>query len=233
MHCVRIISVVVGMLSCAVSALSTTAGAADLQRSPIMGRPSVSTTILDLGSNSERIVHLPQGRARLVRLPVQVRDVIVADPEIADVVIKSPQLLYLLGKATGGTNIVLLDNKSREILELDVAVFREIDSLRQSLRVMLPDETIEVSALGTSVILSGTVRNPRAAEDARLMAARHVGDPEAVINRLRIAQVQQVSLRVRVAEVQRTVLKTSILTVPSGRTGQNRAALFLILYSRR
>ncbi|NQV21727.1 MAG: type II and III secretion system protein family protein, partial [Rhodospirillales bacterium] len=86
---------------------------------------------------------------------------------------------------------------------------------------MLPEEAIEVSALGTSVILAGTVRTPRAAEDARLMAARHVGDPEAVINRIKIAQVQQVSLRVRVAEVQRTIMKDLNL---NGAIGTHRAA---------
>lgn len=219
MHRIRNLLAALAILVC--TTLVLPAVAADLERSPIMGQATVSTTILDLGSDSERIVHLPQGRARLVRLPIPVKDVIVADPEIVDVVVKSPQLLYLLGKATGGTNVVLLDSKAREILELDVAVFREVDSLRQALREMLPEEAIEVSALGTSVILTGTVRTPRAAEDARLMAARHVGDPEAVINRIKIAQVQQVSLRVRVAEVQRTIMKDLNL---NGAIGTHRAA---------
>jgi len=221
MQRLRILLSAIGMLAGVLVASAHAANAADLQRSPIMGRPSVNTTILDLGSNSDRVIHLPQGRARLVRLPVRVGDVIIADPEIADVVVKSPQLLYLLGKTTGGTNIVLLDEKSREIMELDVAVFREIDSLRNSLKSMMPEETIEVSALGTSVILSGTVRTPRAAEDARLMAVRHVGDPDAIINRLRVAQVQQVSLRVRVAEVQRSVFKDLNL---NGAIGTHRAS---------
>lgn len=219
MHRIRNLLAALGILVCMV--LASPAVAADFERSPIMGQATVNTTILDLGSDSERIVHLPQGRARLVRLPIPVKDVIVADPEIVDVVVKSPQLLYLLGKATGGTNVVLLDSKAREILELDVAVFREVDSLRQALREMLPEEAIEVSALGTSVILAGTVRTPRAAEDARLMAARHVGDPEAVINRIKIAQVQQVSLRVRVAEVQRTIMKDLNL---NGAVGTHRAS---------
>lgn len=217
---ILVASVLVLCAALTIPALTSPAEAADLERSPIMGRPTVSTTILDLGSDTKRLVHLPQGRARLVRLPVRVKDVIIADPEIADVVVKSPQLLYLLGKATGGTNVILLDAKGREILELDVAVFREVDSLRASLKRMLPEEMIEVSALGTSIILSGTVRTPRAAEDARLMAVRHVGDPEAVINRLRIAQVQQVSLRVRIAEVQRTIMKDLNL---NGSVGTHRA----------
>lgn len=221
MHCLRNIMAAVGFLSCAVAAFPVDVRAADLERSPIIGRPSVSTTILDLNNNNQRMVHLPQGRARLVRLPVRVKDVIVADPEIADVIVKSPQLLYLLGKATGGTNIILLDSQGREILELDIAVFREVDSLRQSLKAMLPEENIAVSALGTSVILSGTVRSPRAAEDARLMAVRHVGDPDAVINRIQVAQVQQVMLRVRIAEVQRTIMKDLNL---NGAIGTHRAS---------
>ena len=58
-----------------------------------------------------------------------------------------------------------------------------------------------------TIILTGTVRSARVAEDARNLAQRFVELPENVVNRIRIQAEQQVMIRVRIAEVRRTIVK--------------------------
>ncbi len=162
--------------------------------------------LLDVDSAPQQ-VELVIGKARILRLGTDIRDVLVADPEVADVVIRTPRLVYVLGRRVGATNVFFFDETGGEILRLNAKVDLNLAGLRAALKKYLPDEDIQASSVTQNIILTGSVRSARAAEDARALASRFVEAGDSVILMLDIEANQQVMLRVRVAEMQRTVIK--------------------------
>ena len=154
-----------------------------------------------------QIVKLAVGKARQVRLPVAVRDVLVANPETADVVIKTPQLIYLVGRAVGNTNAFFLDEAGNELLRVELQVQADVVAVSETLRELLPDSDIKVTAVNSDLFLTGRVRSPDMAENARLIARRFVENDQNVVNMLAVIEDQQVLLQVRIAEVSRNTLK--------------------------
>jgi pilus assembly protein CpaC len=162
--------------------------------------------LMDVDSAPQQ-VELVIGKARILRLGTDVRDILVADPEIADVVIRTPRLVYVLGRRVGATNVFFFDETGAEILRLNANVDLNLAGLRAALKKYLPDEDIQASSVTQNIILAGSVRSARAAEDARMLASRFVEEDANVILMLDIDADQQVVLRVRVAEMQRTAIK--------------------------
>ncbi len=153
------------------------------------------------------IIILPLNNSEIFDLPSDVRDVLVGNPAIADVVIKTPRLVSIVGKRIGDTNVFFLDDQGREILRLEVRVDLDVAALGKAFLELMPGERIKATAVNADIVLTGTVRSARAAEDARLIARRFVKEDENIVNMLRIAGGQQVLLKVRIAEMSRSVGK--------------------------
>ena len=60
--------------------------------------------------------------AKLVELNRPVHQVIIGNPAIADVALQSKNVLIFTGKSTGHTNIILLDENNRQILNKKIHV---------------------------------------------------------------------------------------------------------------
>jgi len=182
-------------------------------------------TQLALGAPAEtpRTLRLSMGHAQLIRLPVDVKDVIVSQPKVADVIVKSPNLVYMLGRASGTTNAVLLDSDANVIYNLNIVVTQELSELKSMLRMLLPDENITLTSMQGNIVLTGKVRSPRASAYARDLARKFVPTDEQVINRLQILAEQQVMLRVKISEVRRTVSKSLGISGIIGNPGNVQA----------
>ena len=168
----------------------------------------LSEIALGAPSETPRTLRLPMGHAQLIRLPTNVHDVIVSRATTADVIVKSPKLIYMLGKAAGTTNAVLLDADANIIYNLNIIVTHELSELNSMLRMLLPDERIDVTSMHGNIVLTGKVRTPRASSYARNLARKFVPADDQVINRIQVLADQQVMLRVKIAEVRRTVTKS-------------------------
>lgn len=178
-----------------VPAVSVQAGDADL---------TVRTSPAARGS---RFLALGIGKSIVVDLPRETKDVLVADPKIANAVVRSARRAYLIGVAAGQTSVVFFDTDGQQIVAYDIEVGRDATGVREALRKMLPNATLNVDSVGDSVVLSGTVANAADAQQVVEAASRLVGDPKKVVNGLIIMGREQVLLKVTVAEVQRNVLK--------------------------
>jgi len=174
-----------------------------------------------LGAPSEtpRTIRLPVGRAQLLRMPINVKDVIVSQPTVADVIVKSPKLIYMLGRAAGTTNVVLLDGASQVIYSLNIVVAQELSELKSMLRMLLPEENITVTSVQGNIVLTGKVRSPRASSYARDLARRFVAADSQILNRIQVLAEQQVMLRVRISEVRRSVSKSLGISGIIGQSG--------------
>lgn len=158
-------------------------------------------------SANSQIMSLGLNKSAVIELPVDASDVLIANPEIADAIVRSARRTYLLGMEVGETNAFFFDAAGRQVLNLEIRVERDIDSLLTMLGRHLPDARIEVEAINDNLMLTGMVPNAAASSKARKIAARFVGDEEKVLNMLSIEGKEQVLLKVTIAEMQRTVIK--------------------------
>ncbi len=129
--------------------------------------------------------------------------IVAGSPDIADVKALGDRTIYVLGKTTGTTNVVLFDDASRQIGVLDVQVTIDTGNLQQSIQGSTGTSGIRVRASEGQVILSGTAIDAVAAERAMAIATGTVPKGGVVVNAMNVAAPQQVMLEVRFLEVNR------------------------------
>jgi pilus assembly protein CpaC len=151
-------------------------------------------------------LRLDVDRGETVTLSQPARSVFIANPEIADIQVLSPTAVMVFGKKMGQTTLLAIGEDHEELAKRSVHVGMNVEALKQALNAILPNNEIQVRGVPDGVLLTGRVRDPAAAEDARRVAARFVPrEGGEVINRLEVQASNQINLRVRVAEVSRTV----------------------------
>lgn len=152
-------------------------------------------------------ITVESGRGTLLRLRAPASTVFVAEPDIADVQVRSPELIYVFGRRPGDTTIYAVGDRNQVLANLTVHVSHNLSALRQQVRAAVGAAPVQVNSTGDTIVLSGAVPNAAQAENVRRIAARVSGNPDAVVNQLRVDAPNQVNLRVRFAEVQRDVLR--------------------------
>ena len=173
----------------------------------VVGAASETWAAADVITTSPQHIALEVREGSLIRLDRPTNSVFIADPEVADVQIKSPTLIYVFGKSPGETSLYAIGNDDRVLFSGLVSVGHDVTRLKEALKLLLPESDIKATSFDGSVILSGHVSSPKAAEDARRIASKFIGKDELVMNYLEIDQPNQVNLRVRVAEISREVVK--------------------------
>ncbi|MDR5899530.1 type II and III secretion system protein family protein [Halomonas vilamensis] len=172
-----------------------------------------------LDNDNARRVSMPlEGRAvtvavainkgQVLEFPRPVRMVSVGNPDIADIVVMGSRQLYVLGKSTGTTNVVLWDRSESVKGSLNVTVTHDLETLKSNLHELLPGESIQVRSTQEGIVLSGEVSSAARLETALRLANRYAGSEEgAVLNLMQVGGAQQVMLDVKVAEVSRSLVK--------------------------
>ncbi|MGH7631778.1 MAG: type II and III secretion system protein family protein [Gemmatimonadales bacterium] len=154
-------------------------------------------------SQAERVISVSRGASALFISPVPLQRFSVGDPNIAEVTIVSPTEVVINGRTLGSTTLLIWDNTS-EVKVYSVEVTADAPALERYLRSLLPNEEITVSASGSSITLSGSVKDPVAAQRA-VDIARTTG--ATIIDNLVTPPQVQVLLKVRFAEINRSALK--------------------------
>jgi pilus assembly protein CpaC len=154
-------------------------------------------------SQAERVISVSRGASALFISPVALQRFSVGDPNVAEVTIVSPTEVVINGRTLGSTTLLIWDNTS-EVKVYSVEVTADAPALERYLRSLLPNEEIAVTASGSSITLSGTVKDPISAQRA-VDIARTTG--ATIIDNLQTPPAVQVMLQVRFAEINRTALK--------------------------
>ncbi|TCD47227.1 pilus assembly protein N-terminal domain-containing protein [Chlorobium sp. N1] len=135
------------------------------------------------------LYRVPAGESRVYRLDRPVERVAVGDPDIADFIMLRPSELYLLGKKSGSTNLILWETGGR-VSTRPLEVSRNVAPLRRLLRTVLPEERdIKVVTSGPTIVVSGSVSDALAAETVRRIVRTWLGgrapdpSPEASLTR--------------------------------------------------
>lgn len=179
-------------------------------------------TIHEAGSgHTARTITIPHNKSVIVELPVDAADILVTNPEVVDAIVRTPRRTYLMGKAVGQTNAFFFDSRGRQLLDLEIRVERDLGPLNDLYSELLPSSRIDVNAINDNLVLTGFVPNAVAADQARDLAGRFVGNPDAILNMLNIEANEQVQLRVRIVEMQRTLARQLGVDLAAAFSGDN------------
>ena len=169
---------------------------------------------------------LPLNRSSLMVLKSPVKEVVIANPDIVDVYAHNQTYLTFIGKTVGSTNIRLFDSGGKLLKDFSVSVGYDLPAIRKALKTFIPNETIGVEMVNTSIALTGQIRSNAATDKALKIVNDYIGSDKSsgssasssassdsansypkIINMMKLISGQQVMLRVRVAEVNRDALK--------------------------
>jgi pilus assembly protein CpaC len=148
-------------------------------------------------------VKVTVNKSRTFRVDTPFTSIVAGSPEIADVRSLSDHVIYIQGKQTGTTNVILFDSSMKQIGILDVEVAIDTANLQQNIASSTGTRGIRVSASEGQVVLSGTAVDAVAAERAMAIATGTVPKGGVVVNAMNVAGPQQVMLEVRFLEVNR------------------------------
>jgi pilus assembly protein CpaC len=150
-------------------------------------------------------IDLSGGKSMLLRLSEPALRISIGNPDVADVTLINAREVYVLGKKTGVTNLIVWSANGKTTLR-DVVVGLDTGMLQSRLAKWVPTtEPLMVDVMADTVVLRGRV--PDAVKVHRIvsLAEAYTGGKK-VINMLRVEGSQQVMLEVKVAEVSRTLL---------------------------
>jgi pilus assembly protein CpaC len=146
------------------------------------------------------------GQSRVINFDRPIGRFSISNPEIAEAVMVSPNQVLVNGKAFGQVNFIAWEKSDQKFIVFDVFVRANLSLIDSQIRALFPRDDIRLSQANGSVVLSGTVSTPQAAQqaDAVVQAAGF-----KTVNMLQspVTDATQVQLQVRVAEVSRSKLK--------------------------
>ena len=177
-----------------VTATGSTGGAAE------QVAPELAQTISDnLGT-----LRVRQGQSTLLRSPAFITRVAVSNPDVASVTSVEPDQLLINGLNVGSATLILWTADGQE-RAFDLLVEFDLPAIQETVRRLLPDEAIDVSVSGQSLMLTGMVSSEAAVEQATAVAGTY---SSAVVSLLGVDTIDAtVLLQVRFAEVDRSALQ--------------------------
>ncbi|WFU38798.1 type II and III secretion system protein family protein [Bradyrhizobium sp. CB82] len=192
-------------LACGVMALGAALalfGSADRAAAADRGASSGGVFVSEM--NDVQRVKVVVNKSRTFRVDAPFATIVAGSPDIVDVKSLSDHLIYVQGKQTGTTNVILFDSSMKQIGILDVEVVLDTSNLQQNIRASTGAQGIRVSSSEGQVVLSGTAPDAVAAERAMSIATGSVPKGGVVVvNAMSVASPQQVMLEVRFLEVSR------------------------------
>lgn len=153
--------------------------------------------------NDVQRVKVVVNKSRTFKVDTAFSTIVAGSSDVVDVKSLSDHLIYVQGKKTGSTNVILFDSSMKQIGILDVEVTLDIGNLQQNIASGTGTRGIRVSASEGQVVLSGMAADAVAAERALTIAKGSVPEGGIVVNAMSVAAPQQVMLEVRFLEVSR------------------------------
>ena len=157
--------------------------------------------------NKESIaVNVLVGQSRVINFDRPVGRFSVSNPEIAEAILVTPDQVIVNGKAFGQVNFIAWGQSGGQYLVFDVYVRANLSLIDSQIRALFPKDDIRLSQANGSVVLSGSVADPKTATQAQSVVEA-AGFKSVNMLASPTKNAAQVQLSVRVAEVSRNRLK--------------------------
>ena len=130
--------------------------------------------------NKEAVaVNVLVGQSRVINFDRPVGRFSVSNPEIAEAVLVTPDQVLVNGKAFGQVNFIAWEQSGGEYLVFDVYVRANLSLIDSQIRALFPKDDIRLSQANGSVVISGSVSDPKtAAQVAERGRSRRLQDRE-------------------------------------------------------
>lgn len=171
---------------------------------------------LELADNRDEIdehsvIEVEMHKSKTFKIPKGTKNILVSEPSIADVNVQNEDFFDVLGVKTGETNIKLTivdKDGNRSLINKRVLVSHNLSMIRRELKKRFSSSNISIDNLGTSIVLSGTVANPKIAADIMELVGKLTQNEKNIVNNMSIGVPTQVMLKVKVAKLDRNVSKS-------------------------
>lgn len=163
-------------------------------------------------------------KAKEINVDYPIQSVVIGSPEIADFRVVDDSAIYIFGKKTGQTNVVI-KGKDGEDRTIPIEV-NDFHGQAETISVLLENEgykDIKAIDMGNSLLVSGTVGSGDDIDYIKELIGNYLS-PDQIKYSLVTKQNQQIKIRVTVAEVSKTVTETLGIdwgrgTINSGSSG--------------
>jgi pilus assembly protein CpaC len=152
---------------------------------------------------SERTVTISRGSTAIITRPDSITRVSIADEAIAYPVVIPPNQILVNANGVGSTSLIVWGRTGPARL-YTIEVTADVASLQRQIDDLFPAAGLSVTSTGTSVVLSGQVRDPAVIRKALELAATQ-GIP--VVNHVDSPAPEQILLHVEFAEISRSTMR--------------------------
>lgn len=156
------------------------------------------------GQAAQEIV-LAVGNSVVVSAGGTLANVALGDPDIADVQVLNATDVFVSALSPGSTTVYLIEQSGART-SYTIRVKIDVEFLQREFETLFPEESIEVQAVGSTVILTGFVRDPLVRDKAVTLAG-NLGENVQVLDNMAVPDPGQVLLQVRFAEVSRSWMR--------------------------
>lgn len=168
--------------------------------------PGVSSINLQTPQEQPVELHLLVGRSLVLNSPQILKRISVSDPTIASAVTISPTQVLLNGLSVGKASLILWNEQEKSVA-YDLHVEIDVVGLRDTVAQLFPNENIQLSQSGTSVVLTGTATTKEVSDRVFAIAQTQSKNVVNLLTILQLAAGGQVLLQVRFAEVDRAAVQ--------------------------
>src|SRR6266550_1294687 len=164
------------------------------------------STNASFGTKEVVPVNVLVGQSKLITFTTPIERFSVSNPDIAEAVLVGANQVVVNGKAFGQINFISWEKGTGRFLVFDVYVRTNLSLIDSQIHALFPKDDIRLSQANGSVVMSGTVSDPKIATqaDAVVQAA---GFKSVNMLESPVKDLTQVQLQVRVAEVNRTRMR--------------------------
>src|SRR5919107_643086 len=176
--------------------------------SPPVARAQETGVSVSFGSASKEAVAINAlvGQSKIISFDRPIGRFSVSNPEVAEAVLVSPEQVVVNGKAFGQVNFIAWEKDGDRYIVFDVFVRTNLSLIDSQIRALFPKDDIRLSQANGSVVISGSVKGPRTAQQAEAVI-QAAGFKTVNLLETPALSVAQVQLQIRVAEVSRSKLR--------------------------
>ena len=195
----------------------TVSTAALIAAAAMVAAPATAQVVSQGSAQAGAVMTVPVNKSQVLKLDRAYSKAMVGNPEIADVMPLSANSVYVLGRATGSTNLALYDRNGGLIAVVDVVVGPDTLGLKRQVSETFPGEDVQINNSNDSIVIRGQVSSPLAVE--RIVALAETYAPQKVVNMMSVGSPQQVLLEVRISEMSRGTVKQLGITQAAWKDG--------------
>ncbi|HAF23722.1 MAG TPA: hypothetical protein DCK93_12585, partial [Blastocatellia bacterium] len=130
---------------------------------PLVAQDQSTSASFATGTKEAIPINVLVGQSRVISFDSAIERFSVSNPDIAEAVLVSGNQVVVNGKAFGQINFIAWEKGTGRFVIFDVYVRTNLSLIDSQIRALFPKDDIRLSQANGSVVISGTVSDPRIA----------------------------------------------------------------------